>query len=94
MIRHLNFLALVLSAFATGCGNSPDSVCKKIGALEAKAGRTENPTECLKKVGEIKEKDPAKFECLAKCADGADMDKVKSCIVGCADTAASAKPAK
>jgi hypothetical protein len=108
MIRQLGFsasrvsrfagVALVLGAFVAGCGNSPEGVCKKVAALQEKSGKEggkkENPEECVKKVGEIKEKDPAKFECLAKCADEADMDKATSCIIKCPDAAASAKPAK
>lgn len=97
MIRQLG-IALVLSAFAAGCGNSPEGVCKKLGALQEKAGKDagkkETPEECAKKASEIKEKDPAKFECLAKCADEADMDKAMSCIIKCPDAAASAKPSK
>ncbi len=97
MIRQLG-IALVLGAFVAGCGNTPEGVCKKVAALEEKAGKDagkkENPEECAKKVGEIKEKDPAKFDCFAKCADEADMDKAKSCIVKCPDAASSAKPAK
>jgi len=100
MIRQLGFvagIALVSGLFLAGCGNSPEGVCKKVAALEEKSGKSskkESPEECVKKVGEIKEKDPAKFECLAKCADEADMDKATSCIIKCPDTAASAKPAK
>jgi len=71
-----------------GCGSSPESVCKKLGALQEKsgasAGEKGDPAECAKKVGEIKEKDPAKFECLAKCADSTDYEKAKICLVDCA----------
>jgi NADH:ubiquinone oxidoreductase subunit B-like Fe-S oxidoreductase len=93
MIRRIA-IALALGAFLAGCGSTPEGVCKKLGALQEKSSKDsakkEDPAECTKKVGEIKEKDPAKFECLAKCADGADYEKAKTCLVDCAKATNSA----
>lgn len=81
-------VALALGVCVAGCGQSPESVCKKLGALQDKSGVSADGksdlAECAKKVGEIKDKDPAKFQCAAACADSTDYEKAKVCMVDCA----------
>lgn len=91
-------VALALGVFLAGCSNSPESMCKKMAALEEKAGKDKaddkKAAECVKNMTEFKEKEPAKYECWAKCADQPDADKAKSCVIECAKAAGSAAPKK
>lgn len=91
MIRSLFAVCftLALGTSLAGCGNSPESMCKKFTELEKKAGKGKEDKDgkglekCVKEMTEMKEKNPKQYECAAPCADKGTYDEAFACFLKC-----------
>ncbi len=88
-LRHVFTLATLLAA-CLGCGESAEKVCDRVAKLSEQAGERGDNSDCIKKVAELKDKDPTKFKCLSQCTKEADNDSAKRCVSKCPDAASSA----
>lgn len=80
--------SLVIAASLVGCGNSPESMCKKFTELEKKAGKEkkeekDSMDKCVKDLNEMKEKNPKQYECASPCADKGTYDEAFTCFTTC-----------
>lgn len=86
-------LSIAASLFATGCGKSPEAVCKKFDEIlkddkekskdrdEAKAKK--QMEECAKELTEIKGVSPKGYECIVGCTEYKTAGAAIGCLSEC-----------
>ncbi len=86
-------LSIAASLFATGCGKSPESVCKKLDEIlkddkekskdrdEAKAKK--QMEECTKELTEIKTVSPKGYDCIVGCTEYKTAGAAMGCLAEC-----------
>jgi hypothetical protein len=88
------FGAIVIAAsmLAAGCGNSPESVCKKAMALREKDNKDEKKSDddkkkwqddCVTEAEKQKKENPKMWECMAPCSDKETWKDFKECSRAC-----------
>lgn len=85
-------LVVAASILSSGCGNSPESVCKKAMALREKDNKDDKKSDddkkkqlddCVKDAEKEKTENPKTFECMAPCADKETWKDFKECTRAC-----------
>ncbi len=76
----------------SGCGKSPESVCKKVQAIRDKEDKDSKKSDddkkkelddCVKRAEKEKAENPKKWDCMAPCADKETWKEVRECTKVC-----------
>lgn len=66
----------------SGCGKSPEAVCKKLDAM-SKSDDKQPIAECVTEMEEIKKASPKGYDCIAECSDRTSEEALGLCMFGC-----------
>ncbi|MBK6517345.1 MAG: hypothetical protein IPG04_25340 [Polyangiaceae bacterium] len=66
----------------SGCGKSPEAVCKKLDEI-SKSKDKQPVDECIKEMEEIKKEAPKGYDCIAECTDRTSEEALAICMLAC-----------
>lgn len=87
---YLAFFPLLL-VLTTGCKKTPEDICKKMDALEAKSDKKDkdskkkdDPAACARELTKLQTDSPEAYACVAKCSESSVFDQASACAFACA----------